>query len=156
MGNISFDFSKETVVHPKGKENTAYVYKDVGTSNMHYYENEKTGEIFVNDKDSSNINADAVRTALLNILNFRSGDEILDPEFGIGKVYQMLYTPYDKYTTQKMINTLKDIIATYEPRIQVVSMPVSYNEDKQEFSITINYVIPELMMDDTLQISLQK
>lgn len=156
MGNISFDFSNETIVHPAGKENTAFIYKDIGTENMRYYENPKTGEVYVNDANSSNINANAVKSALANILNFRSGDEVLDPEFGIGKVYQMIYTPYDKYTTQKMINTLKDIISKYEPRIEITSIPVSYNEDKQEFCMTINYYIPSLMLDDSLQVSLKK
>ena len=153
---LSFDFSNESVVHPKGKENIPFVYKDIGTSNMRYCEDGKTGVATVNDVGSSNTDADAVRAALLNILNFRAGDEVLDPEFGIGKVYQMLYTPYDKYTTQKMINTLKDIIAKYEPRIQVTSMPVTYSEEDQEFTLTINYVIPELAMADTLQMTLQK
>jgi len=156
MGSISFDFSNDKILYPKGKNNISYVFKDIGTSKIRYYEDQKTGEVSVSDRDSSNVNSDAVRSSLMNLLHFRMGDEILDPEFGIGKVYQMIYTPYDKYTTQKMINTLKSIIAKYEPRIEVTSMPVVYNEDKQEFMITINYIIPALMMDDTLQISLQK
>ena len=156
MANISFDFSNESVIYPAGKENTPFVYKDIGTSNMKYYEDSMTGKPFVDDANSSNINANAVRASLMNILNFRTGDEILNPEFGIGKVYQMLYSPYDKYTTQKMIDTMKSIIFEYEPRIEVISMPTSYDEDKQEFNITINYAIPKLSINDKIEISLQK
>ena len=156
MGNISFDFSKESIVHPAGKENISFIYKDVGTDNMHYHEDERTGKITVDDTNSSKINADAVKSALTNILSFKTGERVLDPEFGIGKIYQMLYTPFDKYTTQKMINTIKDIIGKYEPRIEITSMPVTYNEDNQEYCMTINYIIPELLIEDTLEISLQK
>lgn len=153
MANITFDFSNESIVHPQGKA-TSFVFKDIGTANFRYKVDRVTKAESVIDTNSSNIDKDAVRASLNNILNFRSGDKILDPEFGIGRVYEMLYSPFDKYTTQKMIKTLKEIVASYEPRIEIISMPVAYDEDKQEFSITINYYIPALAMNDTYQIQL--
>ena len=68
----------------------------------------------------------------------------------------MLYSPYDKYTTQKMINSIKDIISTYEPRIEIISVPTEYDEDKHEFILTVNYNIPTLGINDSYQILLQQ
>ncbi len=68
----------------------------------------------------------------------------------------MLYSPYDKYTTQKMINSIREIISTYEPRIAIISVPVEYDEDKHEFTLTVNYNIPTLGINDSYQILLQQ
>ena len=155
MANITFDFSNETIVHPQGSA-TSFVYKDLGTGNLKYKIDRLTQKESVEDINSANLDKAAVRSSLNNILNFRTGDKILDPEFGIGKVYEMLYAPFDKYTAQKMIKTLREIIGTYEPRIQITSMPVEYTEDKQEFCITINYVIPALELNDTYQVKLSR
>ena len=156
MANITFDFSNEEIVHPQGSNNIKFTYKDLGTGNIRYYVDPLTKKEHINAIDSSNLDAAAIKASLNNILNFRTGDEILDPEFGIGKVYEMLYTPFDKYVAQKMIKIMKDIIATYEPRIEVTAMPIEYNEDKQEFSITIHYYVPALSIDDSYQIVLTK
>lgn len=154
MGNISFDFSSNNILYPKGKENTPFTYKDVGTSKIRLVKDIRSKEEHIADTDSSNIDMNAIKASLNNILSFKTCERILDPEFGIGPIYELLYSPFDKYTTQKMINTLKDIIAKYEPRIEIESMPTTYDEDKHEFLFTINYYVPALLMKDSFQLSL--
>lgn len=68
----------------------------------------------------------------------------------------MLYSPFDKYTTQKMLKILRSIIATYEPRIQVIEIPTVYSEDSQTFSMTIKYFIPALNANDEYQLELTR
>lgn len=153
---INFDFSTEQILHPNGSNITPFVYKDIGTANIRYYEDPITEQAHIDDRGSSNIDANAIKASLTNILNFRNGERILDPEFGIGQVYQMLYTPFDKHTTQKMIQIIKNVISRYEPRIDVIEIPTSYNEDKLEYTMTIKYYIPSLQMNDAFKFSMSQ
>ena len=155
MANLTFDLSNESILHPKG-ENTGFVFKDIGTDNIKYHEDNVTGKLTLNSVDSSNFDATAVKASLRNILSFRNGEQPLDPEFGISKILGMLYAPFDKYTTQKMINTLKGIISYYEPRIEILSLPTTYDEDNKEYQMTINYYIPRLQLNDSYQVTLNQ
>jgi phage baseplate assembly protein W len=84
------------------------------------------------------------QAALTNILNFKNGESILDPRFGMSELYQLIYAPFDKFSSGKIIAAIRTIINTYEPRIQILDIPATYSEEKQEYYITINYLIPEL------------
>ena len=150
MANLKFDFSHEAVIHPKG-ENTGFVYKDIGTSNFKY--KEENGNPRVTAIDTSAIDTAAIKNSLNNLLNFKDGEEPLEPEFGISKILALIYTPFDKYTAQKMVSTLKGIISYYEPRIEITSIPTLYDEDKGEYELTINYTIPSLSINDSYKVT---
>ena len=154
MPNITFDFSRERIIHPKKRENLSYTFRDIGTSNIRLIVDNLNKTETVKDSNTSNFDKNAIKASLTNILNFRNGERILDPEFGMGTVYEMIYSPFDKYTTQKMIKTMQSIISAYEPRISITSTPTTYNEDTHEFFITINYYIPELKEDDSYQFTI--
>jgi phage baseplate assembly protein W len=64
------------------------------------------------------------------------------PEFGIGQLYELLYSPIDKYTLEKINLTMKSILNLWEPRIYVLSIPIDY--DDSSITMTINYTIPAL------------
>jgi predicted component of type VI protein secretion system len=68
----------------------------------------------------------------------------------------LLYSPFDQYTSQKLISAVRSIIETYEPRIVIESLPTIYSEDKGEYYITINYVIPGLNQRDKYEVTLSK
>jgi phage baseplate assembly protein W len=156
MSKFSLDLSLESALHPKGKENLSYTFKDIGTDNFRYKTDNITGSEKVVVVNNSNVDMNAIKTSLRNILSFKNGEQPLDPTFGISKVYEMLYMPFDKYTTQKMVNTIKGIIASYEPRIMITSMPAVYDDDKNEFLITINYIVPKLNKSDSYVVTLTK
>ena len=152
--SIILDFSNEKILHPEDAKKQSFTYKDIGTSNITLTKDKNTGKVKLNDINTANLDEDAIKQSLTNIFTFRAGDEILDPEFGIGKIYEMLYAPFDKYTTQKMIAILKEIINEYEPRIDLISTPVEYNEDEHEYSIMINYYIPSLLKKRILPVEI--
>jgi len=58
--------------------------------------------------------------------------------------------PADKYTDSKIIRTIKDVIARWEPRIVITSTPIERPDD-MTIVITINYDIPELNKSDSFQ-----
>lgn len=68
----------------------------------------------------------------------------------------MLYTTFDKHTTEKMLKTIRNIISTYEPRVEILSIPTEYDEDKNEYKLTVNYYVPSLMESATTQIYISK
>ena len=156
MASIKFDFSKDAKLgKPKNQidNSSNYKFRDVNTKDMVVSTDRITGAETIHNVDS-NFDKDAVKAALHNILTFRSGEDVLDPEFGLGAVYQMLYTPFDKHTTEKMLKTIREIIRKYEPRINVISIPTEYREDSNTFSMTIFYEIPELNESDSYQLNL--
>lgn len=68
----------------------------------------------------------------------------------------MLYSPFDQYTSQKLISAVRDVLETYEPRIAIQSLPTIYSEDKGEYYVTINYIIPALNVQDKYEVTLSK
>lgn len=159
MSNLTFDFSVNEAIQPTKElqdNSKNFTYRDIATNKIYLKSDKITGDEYIRESDPSLYDAAAVKNALNNILNFKFGENILDPEFGIGDIYQMLYTPFDKHTTEKMLKTIRKIIANYEPRIEVISIPTTYDEDKQEFHMTINYYIPSLLINDTLEYFLIK
>lgn len=148
MSGIKFDFSKKKFLQStkKIRDNAAeYTYRDICAARIR--EDGKEGP-------ASKMDMEAIRQSLHNILTFRRGENILDPEFGIGQVYEMLYTPFDKHTTEKMLKTIRQIVATYEPRVEIVSIPTTYDEDKNEYRMTVNYYVPSLMQSATMEVQL--
>lgn len=77
------------------------------------------------------------------------------PEFGIGQLYELLYSPIDKYTLEKINLTMKSILNLWEPRIYVLNIPIDY--DDSSITMTINYTIPALNDEaDTFVYSVSK
>lgn len=102
----------------------------------------KHGRTYIFDSNTTNFDKAAIKNSLNNILNFRTGDSPLLPEFGIGQLYELLYSPIDKYSLEKLNLTVKNILSTWEPRIAVISVPMEH--DDVSVTITINYSIPAL------------
>ena len=48
------------------------------------------------------------------------------------------------------------MINAYEPRISIIDIPAYYSEDKQEYYITINYLMPELGVTASFNYNIQK
>lgn len=142
MANIKFDFSKKHIFNQNSTTN--FKYKDIGTDNIKIYVDRITGKETLVDLNTSNVDVNAINASLTNILNFKNGESILDPQFGMSELYQLIYSPFDKYSSGKIIAAIRSIINTYEPRIQILDIPATYSEEKQEYYITINYLIPDL------------
>lgn len=155
--NLTFDFSSREINFStqKSQANSKnYIYRDINTSSFALKETDAGDKVIT--PDNSVYDLLAIKNSLNNLLNFRRGEALLKPDFGLTDIYDYLYTPFDKHTTQKMIKTIRDTITRWEPRIEIISLPTTYNEDKQEFNITINYYVPSLHLKDKFQYVLSK
>lgn len=99
MANIKFDFSKKQIFNQDSTTN--FKYKDVGTDNLKIATDPITGKEKLIDINTSNIDIQAINASLTNILNFKNGESILDPQFGMSELYQLIYSPFDKYSSRK-------------------------------------------------------
>ena len=158
MANLKINLAVSDILHKDkaSKDNAkTYVFKDINTAGF-TLKQDPDGNPLNAYTSSSNTDKEAVKTALHNILSFKAGEAVLDPEFGIGSIYNLLYAPFDKHSTEKLLKTVRKIIADYEPRIQVLRIPTEIDEDQQTISMTIYYSIPALNATDSYKIVLQK
>lgn len=158
MASLKIDFSVSNILHKdkKLKDNSkSYTFRDINTKGF-TVKQDHDGNPKQAYVASSSLDKEAVKAALHNILTFRSGEAILDPEFGLGAIYNLLYSPFDKHTTEKLLKTMRRIIADYEPRIEIIKIPTEVNEDDQTISMTIFYSIPALNATDSYNLVLQK
>lgn len=153
---ISFDFTNRDLLQQSDDQQQVkkYTFRDIGTSRIVLKEDQMTGKQYLNDIDTSVTDINAVKTALNNIFAFRPGESILMPEFGIGTLYEYLYSPMDKYLVQKITRTIKDIISLWEPRVRITSIPIEYDDITIKF--TIYYDIPELNVSDSYEYVFKK
>ena len=144
--SLKIDFTtKEALKHSNSVKK--YIYMDIGTSNFDIVKDRISGAEKILDINTTNFDKSAVKASINNILNFKTGECPLAPEFGVGQLYELLYSPNDKYTFEKILKTVETILNTWEPRIKIISMPLEH--DDITVKITINYEIPALNAIDS-------
>ena len=151
--SLRLDFTTRGIIKPSNKVKN-HIYMDMGTSNFKLNKNRITEYETISDSNTTNYDKEAVKSSINNILHFKTGDSPLNPEFGIGQLYELLYSTNDKYTTEKIVKTMKSILSTWEPRIEVINMPME--TDDTTIKITINYIIPALNETDSYIYSFEK
>lgn len=155
MANISLDFSANAIFK-KGEDSfRKYTYRDIGTQNIRSYKDPVTGQFSLDDVNTSNYDEAAVKQSLINLFSFRPGEEILQPEFG-NELYRYLYQPVINFTTDKIVRTIKQMIEKWEPRIQIIDIPIEADEDQQCYYIQLKYVIPTLQKETSIMLNLNK
>jgi hypothetical protein len=70
MANIKFSFSNKKVLNQTNTTN--FTYKDIGTSNILLKYDRQKDKYYVNDINTSNVDADAIKASLKNILSFKN------------------------------------------------------------------------------------
>lgn len=140
--NVTLDLSITNVLSI-GKNNTFknYTFRDIGTKNFSGYQE---GQQFkLNDINTSCYNDDAIKNSLRNLLNFRPGQRVLQPQYG-NQLYMYLYQPMNKFTSDKIVKTVVAMIQRWQPRIVLQSTPIEANQQDNSYYIQLNYYIPML------------
>lgn len=99
--------------------------------------------IYINTINTANYDHNCIKTALNNIFNFRLGEEILEPMFG-NDLYRYLYEPMNKYTADKINRTIRQMIEDWEPRIEIVDLPIEGDSETMTYHIKLKYFVPAL------------
>ena len=84
----------------------------------------------------------AIKRALLNLFSYRKGEKFFDSSFGSG-IPDLLFEPFDYATAGSIQSEVKDVIETYEPRVNVLGIEVDLNYDFNSYDIQVAYTIPD-------------
>jgi hypothetical protein len=70
MANIKFNFSNKKALNQSNVTN--FKYKDIGTSNIYLKYDKLNDRYYINDSNTSNVDVDAIKASLKNILSFKN------------------------------------------------------------------------------------
>lgn len=81
---------------------------------------------------------EAIRNSLINIINTRQGSRRMLPEFAIN-LMDLLFEPMDDTTAYEIGNRIFGSIELWDDRIIVENLDVHQDYDKGEYDITLNF-----------------
>ena len=106
-------------------------FKDIG---MSFKFNPLSGDLI------SLSNENAIARAVRNIVLTTPGEKFFDPDFG-SSVSEILFENVDDITAISIEDEIKNCLANYEPRVELIDVNVDPNFDQNQFDVIISYRI---------------
>ena len=100
-------------------------------------------------------NVDAVKQSIRNLLLTNKGERLFQPNLG-GNINAMLFENITPQTFITMQDHIKDILAAYEPRAEVIEVYVAETSDDHEVQVTIVFGIVNVQEPITLEVILER
>jgi len=91
----------------------------------------------------------AIKNSLINLFNTKKGQRFLFPAYGLD-LHQYLFEAITKSNAQTIGTNIVNSIETYEPRVKVLNVNVSPDEEANLYDITIALRIPVFNTTTTL------
>ena len=85
-------------------------------------------------------NETAIARAVRNIVLTTPGEKFFDPDFG-SSVSEILFENVDDITAISIEDEIKNCLANYEPRVELIDVNVDPNFDQNQFDVLITYRI---------------
>ena len=85
-------------------------------------------------------NENAIARAVRNIVLTTPGEKFFDPDFG-SSVSEILFENVDYITAISIEDVIKNCLANYEPRVELIDVNVDPNFDQHHFDVIISYRI---------------
>ena len=85
-------------------------------------------------------NENAIARAVRNIVSTTPGEKFFDPDFG-SSVSEILFENVDDITAISIQDEIKNCLANYEPRVELIDVNVDPNFDENQFDVIISYRI---------------
>ena len=85
-------------------------------------------------------NENAIARAVRNIVSTTPGEKFFDPDFG-SSVSEILFENVDDITAISIEDEIKNCLANYEPRVELIDVEVDPNFDENQFDVLIKYRI---------------
>ena len=83
------------------------------------------------------------------------GEKLFQPEVG-SKVYQLLFEPLDPFTVDTLKDEIIDTLRNFEPRINVISVEITAQDDFHELRVDVEYRIVGQPLVQTIDFILQR
>ena len=105
---------------------------------------------------SFKINSEAVKRSLRNLILLRRNEVFLKPDVFSG-VSDLLFEPANFMTASEIKKRIETMIINYEPRVKEVSVKVGYNQDNNEFQISITFSIKNsVSTSESLNVNIER
>ena len=85
-------------------------------------------------------NETAISRAVKNLILSSQGEKFFNSRFGTG-VSKLLFENLDEMTASIIKDEILSVLATYEPRVEVIDVVVKPDYDNNEFLTTVQYKI---------------
>lgn len=112
-------------------KNRNYVYRDM---NSNLLLNSNKTDVITND------DVNAVFGSIKNIFDYKPGERILEPEFGMN-FGGLLYEPMSEKTANSLGLTIHNTLKRWEPRINLGEIDVIPDFDDNTYYVTVNFTI---------------
>jgi|TARA_R110000803_G_scaffold74663_1_gene138746 phage baseplate assembly protein W len=113
------------------KSRSTRVYKDVSLS---FTRHPITGDI------AKLTDADAVKRSVRNLINTDFYERPFHPEIG-SDIRKTLFEPVDVSTAENLAIYVEDCIVNFEPRVELISVRVDANIDRNAYNIVIQFYL---------------
>jgi phage baseplate assembly protein W len=98
------------------------------------------------------IDFELVRQDLVNHLNIRKGEKLMQPDFGT-IVWSTLFEPLTDFTRQAIVDDIKQIV-TYDPRISLQNITIT--EKEYGIQIELDLLYRQTNQTNTLNLQFNK
>jgi len=85
-------------------------------------------------------NENAIKTSIKNLIFTQNGERFFNPDIG-SQIRSALFELNDSITDIKIERTIRNALENYEPRIQVISVNSTYEDDSNSCNVEIQYNI---------------
>jgi phage baseplate assembly protein W len=86
---------------------------------------------------------EAIKNSIINAFLTAPGQKILNPTYGVD-LRQYLFEPIDDYTTSLIESDIADKLPLAEPRIEVINVTVTGDEENNQYNIELQIDVPSL------------
>lgn len=97
----------------------------------------------------------AVKQAMKNLVLTSPGEKLFQPDVG-SKVFQLLFEPLDPFTVDTLRDEITDTLRNYEPRIEVISVEITAEEQYHQLRVDVEYRIVGQPLVQTIDFILQR
>jgi phage baseplate assembly protein W len=98
---------------------------------------------------------EAVKRSLKNLINTVAGEVPFFPNFG-STVHELLFEPMDPITVTSLESSIRSTIEAYEPRVELVSVVVTPDEDNLQYQVDITIRLVNMLTPITVSLFLKR
>lgn len=100
-------------------------------------------------------NDNAIKQAVKNLVMTVPGEKPFAPSVG-SQVSQLLFEPFDSFTSDAIKEELINTITNFEPRVSLTLVDVRANFERNTFDVTIEYTIVGIPIVESIEFVLQR
>lgn len=103
---------------------------------------------------TKNIDLDAVKNSLSNIINTSKGSRRMLPEFG-SDVQKLLFEPLDEITARRIGENILNSVGMWEDRIEILGLHVHVNEDNNRYDCHLSFTLRGAQIEESIDFILK-